>query len=128
MNDPRYKKLADVLVNYSMELQPGERVLLDLADAPDEFAIELIRSARAAKATPLVEMRHTRVSRELLRGIDAKQANLVRDVELFRMKKVQGYVAIRGAENASENSDVAGDRMALYSRTIRPVLDYRVNK
>ena len=128
MTDPRYRKLAGVLVNYSLELQRGERVLLDVADVPDEFAVELIRAARAAGATPLIEVRHTRVTRELLRGMDAKQAALIRDVEFFRMKKVQAYVAIRGSANASENSDVAGDRMALYSRTIRPVQDYRVNK
>ena len=44
------------------------------------------------------------------------------------MKKMQAYIAIRGSGNASENSDVPSDRMALYSRTTRPVLNYRVNK
>ncbi len=117
-----------MLVNYSLELKRGERVLLDVADVPDEFSVELIRAARAAGATPLIEVRHTRVTREMLRGMDAKQAALIRDVEFFRMKKVQAYVAIRGSANASENSDVAGDRMALYSRTIRPIQDYRVNQ
>ena len=45
-----------------------------------------------------------------------RQAALVRDLELFRMKKMQAYIAIRGSDNVSENSDVPGDRMALYSR------------
>jgi aminopeptidase len=53
---------------------------------------------------------------------------LARDLELFRMKKMQAYIAIRGSENASENADVPADRMAMYSRIIRPVLNYRVNK
>ena len=57
-----------------------------------------------------------------------KQAALVRDIELFRMKKMQAYIAIRGSANISENSDVPGDRMQLYSRILRPVQDYRVNK
>jgi len=30
------------------------------------------------------------------------------------MKKVQAYIAIRGSDNMSENSDVPGDRLALY--------------
>ena len=65
----------------------------------------------------MVEARHTRVNRELLRG-NRREARrrLVRDLELFRMKKMQAYIAIRGSENASENSDVPSDRMALYSR------------
>jgi aminopeptidase len=99
-----------------------------MMDVPDEFTIELIRAARAAGATPLAEVRHTRISRELLLEMNDKQAALVRDVELFRMKRMQAYIAIRGSVNANENSDVPSDRMQLYSRIIRPVQDYRVNK
>jgi aminopeptidase len=44
------------------------------------------------------------------------------------MKKVQAYIAVRGSGNANENADVGGERMALYSRLTRPVLNYRVNK
>ena len=128
MTDPRYKKLAKLLVEYSTRLKKGDRVLLDVIDVPDEFSIELIRAARAVGATPLVEARHTRISRELLRGINERHAALVRDIEMFRMKRVQAYIAIRGSENASENADVPSDRMALYSRIMRPVLNQRVNK
>jgi aminopeptidase len=128
MTDPRYKKLASLLVNYSTKLGKGDRVLLDMIDVPDEFTIELIRAVRAAGATPFVETRHTRVGREMLLGTDEKHAQAVRDIELFRMKKMQSYIAIRGAGNATENSDVPGDRMAMYSRVTRPVLNYRVNK
>jgi aminopeptidase len=128
MTDPRLKKLAMLLTEYSTALKRGDRVLLDLIDVPDEFSAELIRAARAIGATPLVEVRHTRVSREILRGTNHKHAGLVRDIEMFRMKKVQAYVAIRGSHNASETSDVPSDLMALYSKALRPVLNYRVNK
>jgi aminopeptidase len=128
MTDPRYTKLAKLLVEYSTALKKGDHILLDMIDVPDEFTIELIRAARAAGATPFVETRHTRVGREMLRGIDEKHAESVRDLELFRMKKMQAYIAIRGSENASENADVPSDRMSMYSRVIRPVLNYRVNK
>jgi len=128
MTDPRFKKLAGLLTGYSTALKKGDRVLLDLMDVPDEFSAALIRAARAAGATPLVEVRHTRVSREILRATNEKHASLVREIEMFRMKKVQAYIAIRGSHNASETSDVPSDLMALYSKTLRPVLNYRVNK
>ena len=41
---------------------------------------------------------------------------------------MQSYIAIRGAANATESSDVPSQLMSLYSRTLRPVLNYRVNK
>src|ERR1700722_18738399 len=93
MTDPRYKKLAELLVNYSTQIKKGDRALLDMIDVPDEFTMELIR-----------------------------------DIEMFRMKKMQAYISIRGSANASENADVPSDRMQLYSKIIRPVQDYRVNK
>src|SRR6516225_3327883 len=108
MTDPRYTKLAKLLVNYSTALQKGERILLDMIDVPDEFTIELIRAVRARGATPFVETRHTRVGRELLLHVSDRQAADLRDLELRRMKKMQAYIAIRGAENMNENSDVPG--------------------
>ena len=128
MTDPRLTKLAKLLVEYSTEVRRGDRVLLDMIDAPDEMAVELMRAVRAAGGLPLVEVRHTRVTREIVRETGEDHATLIRDLELARMKKVQVYIAIRGAWNMNENADVPSDRMSLYSKITRPVLDWRVNK
>jgi aminopeptidase len=128
MTDPRYLRLAKLLVEYSTQLKKGDRVLIDAIDIPDDFTIELMRIARRAGATPLVEVRHGRVTREVLRGTDDKHAALVREIEMFRMKRVQAYIALRGSANINESSDVPSDRMSLYSRVLRPLLNYRVNK
>ena len=128
MSDPRYQKLAKLLVEYSTELKKGDRVLLDITDAPDEFSVELMRAARAVGAIPIIEVRHSRITREMLRATDAQHAGLVRDIELARMKKMQAYIAIRGAHNANESADVPPKLMSLYSKMTRPVLNQRVNK
>ncbi|MEO2044180.1 MAG: aminopeptidase, partial [Nitrospinaceae bacterium] len=128
MNDQRYGKLAKLLVEYSTSLKKGERVLLDMIDVPDEFSIQLMRATRTVGAIPIVEARHTRLIRESLQGISQDQASLIRDLEMYRMKKMDAYIAIRGNANANENSDVKPDDMALYTRTFRPVQNYRVNK
>lgn len=128
MTDPRFQKLARLLVRYSTSLRKGEKVLLDMIDIPDEFTVELLRAARQQGATPIVEVRHNKVTREVMRGTDPRHAGLVRDIELSRMKKMQAYIAIRGSHNASETSDVPSDRLLLYSKTMRPLLNYRVNK
>jgi len=128
MTDPRYAKLAKLLVEYSTQLKKGDRVLLDMIDVPDEFSVEMMRATRAVGAIPVIEVRHGRVNREIFLGTTEEHASLVRDLELARMKKVQAYIAVRGSGNANENADVGGERMALYSRLTRPVLNYRVNK
>lgn len=128
MTDPRYQKLAEQLVNYSTSLKKGDKVLIDVSDIPETFTVELVRAARKAGATPLVETRNTRIGRELLRGMTPEQAKLVRDLEMQRMKRMQAYIAIRGAANANENADVPSDRLATYTKTMRAVQNYRVNK
>ena len=127
MTDPRWNDLAMQLAGYSLELEAGENVLVDLIDIPDGFAIALIRAIRERGATPFVESRRSRIQRELLMGVDAEQATLAQKIELNRMKKMQAYIAIRGAANSSETTDVPSENMAMFSRTMRPVLNQRVN-
>ena len=128
MTDPRYTKLAKLLVEYSTALKKGDKVLLDMLDVPDEFVVELMRAARKAGATPVVEVRHSRIVREVQRETDEKHATLIRDLDLFRMRKMDAYIAVRGSANATENADVPSDKTALYAKATRPVLNYRVDK
>ena len=128
MTDPRYLKLADLLVNYSICLKRNDVVLIEAIDIPDEFTVTLMRAVRAVGAVPLVEVRHGRLTREVLLGTNVRHAQLLRDIELYRMKKVQAYIALRGSANASETADVPKTEMQTYSKTLRPVLNHRINR
>ena len=128
MSDSRYDSLARVLTGHSTKLKAGERVLIDVADTPEEFVIALIRAARAAKAEPFVIMHSGRISRELAIGVTGPQAATMAEIDLARLKKMQAYIAVRGSQNISEMSDVPQAKMALLSEKLRPALDYRINK
>ena len=128
MTDPRFAQLANILVGYSTALKKGDRVLVELIDAPDEFGVELMRTIRSAGAIPILDIRHSRLQREMQKGTDDAHAQLVKDIELFRMKKMDAFISIRGSFNANENSDVPSERAALFSRIMRPVLNHRINK
>ena len=128
MSDPRYDSLARVLTAHSTKLKAGERVLIDVADTPEEFVIALIRAARTAKAEPYVVMHSGRISRELALGVTGPQAETMAAIDLARLKKMQAYIAVRGSQNISEMADVPQSQMALLSAKLRPALDYRINK
>ena len=127
MTDPRTTTLARNLINHSCALQPGEHVLFEVIDAPDEIAIELIRAARAAGAHPHINLRHTRITREMFAGATDEQYDSISAIELAEMKKMDAYIAIRGAGNSFENSSVPADRMKLAQKYLRPVHNERVN-
>ena len=128
MSDPRYDSLAKVLTTHSTRLKVGERVLIDVAETPEEFVIALIRAVRAAKAEPFVLIHSNRISRELALGITGSQAETMATIDLARLKKMQAYIAVRGSQNISEMADVPQEKVALLSSKLRPALDYRINK
>ena len=127
MHDPRLDKLADVLTNHSTTVQPGEFVLIEGIDIPQEMVIALIRSVRKVGGIPLVELKQNRIQREIILGGDDAGIKLIGEYETFRMKKVQAYIGIRGSHNITELSDVPSEAMQRYQKYwIRPLNDYRV--
>ncbi len=129
MTDPRYTKLAKLLVNYSTELKKGDRILLDMIDVPDEFTVELIRAVRAAGATPFVEARHTRVAREQLLGITEQQADrCARPGDVPHEKDAGLHRHPRQRTTRAKTPTCPATACSCIRRVIRPVQDYRVNK
>jgi len=128
MHDPRYDKLARLLVTHSTRLAEGERVLIDAFDIPDEMTIALIRAARAAGAAPFVQMHHARVGREMARAAQDAELDGVQTFQLAQMKRMHAYIALRGSHNITEMSDVPAEKMKLVARKLKPVLDWRVKK
>ena len=126
--DPRYHTLAKNLVHYSISLQKGERVLIDAYDVPDDMVVALVRAVRARRAIPHVQLNHARVSREILMEATDEQYALSARLELQRMKAMDAYIALRGANNIFENSDVPSRRRQWAMKHMRPVQDHRVRK
>lgn len=128
MPDPRIQRLAEVLVGHSTQLQPGERVLIETFDVPDEMTCALIERIVQAGALPFVESRRSAVQRKLLLNLTESQARQMGACELERMRGMDAYIGIRGTLNALETSDVPAEKMATYQRACqRPVTDYRIN-
>ncbi|MDA0747777.1 MAG: aminopeptidase [bacterium] len=116
MHDPRLDKLARVLIQHSTELQPGETILIETFDIPEEMTIALIRAAREAGGIPLVSTKHNRIQRELLHAGDETGLKPIGQHEAFRMEKVQAYIGLRGSSNIAELSDVPAEAMKHYQK------------
>lgn len=128
MHDPRFDKLAQLLVEYSTRLKRGETVLIEAFDVPDEMTVALVRAARKAGAIPFTQIQRGRVSRELALNATEPQLNLTAIHELARMKRMNAYIGLRGSNNITELADVPAERMKLVMKKLRPVQDQRVKK
>ena len=118
MTDPRMTRLADLLVNYACSLKAGENLLIEAIDIPHAFTKELVRSASAAGARPLVSLKSNEINRALMISGTTEQWDLIADVERSLMERVQCYLGVRGNPNISELSDVPDDKQKIYESTV----------
>lgn len=122
MRDPRYEKLAHLLVNYSCEAKAGDKVLIEAIDIPAEFTCDLVRAVRKAGAIPLVKLDCNAVKRTMLQEGSEEGWRLLAETEGSLMKQVQCYIGVRGSQNVSELSDVPTAQQDLFEKTFyRPV-------
>lgn len=122
------KKLADLLVSYSTDVKPGEKVLIDAFEIPAEMVELLIEAVVKAGGVPFVETFQARVRRSLMMNASDEQLEILGEKDLEFMKKMQCYIAIRGGENITEMADVPSDKIQIVQKHMKPVLDYRVQK
>ena len=128
MRDPRLAKLAENLVGYSIEVQPGDHVLIEMIGSEQELLKCLIEQVAARGGRPFVETTDRSVLRTQLMHATREQIELWAELDLARMKRMQGYIAIRAGANVNELADVPPEKMKLYDQLYRqPVhLEQRV--
>jgi aminopeptidase len=128
MRDPRLVTLANNLVGYSIDVQPGENVLIEMIGSEREIVKCLVEAVYARGGRPYVQLRDRAVEGAVLKQATTEMLEQWAEMDLIRMKNMHGYIAIRSGENVNELSDVPDDRMDLYKRVYeRPVhLEQRV--
>jgi len=108
MRDPRLDKLADNLLDYSLELQPGEKVGIEGEAGSRDLMIALVEAAYRRGAVPFVEMGDPQLRRAWLLGATREQLDLRASWEMQKFKDLDASLYILAGSNASELADVAG--------------------
>ncbi len=114
MKDSRIVQMAKNLLHYSVELKPGENILIELYDSGEDLASELIKEAYRIGGKPYLAVKKRALLRELILGTDAENMRNTAYYEAERMKKMQAYIGIRGSFNSSDWSDIPNDKLDFY--------------
>ncbi len=117
MFDPRITNLAEQLITYSVELQEGEIIYLEIKglDALD-LGRELVRVATAKGGVPFWYYNDETVSRGFI--MNAGQAQFEKWGQFHRpiMEAVDAYIAVRGSTNPFDLADVDADHMKWHDK------------
>lgn len=116
MKDPRIETLAKNLINYSVALKKGEKILIEAKGVDYMLVNALIKEVYAVGGYPFVELFDNRVTRELLKGATREGTELRAKYDAYRMEEMDAYIGIRGGDNSYELSDIGDEQAALESK------------
>jgi aminopeptidase len=126
MTDKRWSQLADVLVNYSTRVRPGDKVQIAMVEVE---TLPLIRAvytkAVKAGAYPQVQFLSAYLERALMRYGNATQLDWVPDQEAHGMEWADVYIGLRGARNPFEFADIKPDALVAHKRAMGKVSSMR---
>lgn len=116
MVDSRIRQLARQIVQYSCDLQAGEKVLIEMHGDAKPLAIALIEEAYAVGAKPFIHTFDYKLERALLKGIEPDHMDEIHGYEMARMKDMDAYIGIRATENVNGWSDLSDEQARIYRK------------
>jgi aminopeptidase len=124
MADPRYTKLAHNLIHYSINLQPGEKLLITAFDGEVELTRELMKAAFAAGAMPFFLQKDRKLIREAKLGATPEYLQLLAEIETPLMDTVDAMIQILNVQNIHEYNGIPQEKLTNwvehYAQRVRP--------
>src|SRR5438445_6638727 len=112
MTDPRVAKLANLLVNYSLELKPGQVVRIDAGEVAAPLVRELYRETLRAGANPRTRIEVDGVDVIALQESSDEQLTFVSEMDRFEVEQLDAVLTIWGDRNTRALSQADPQRMS----------------
>ncbi len=114
MEDPRIRKFAQFLIRSAVELEKGEKILIELHGSETGLMKALVQEAYAVGGKPFVHIFDYAVEGALVQGADAEHMEEIASYELERMRDMDAYIDIRATTNISMWHNVSDEAQKRY--------------
>jgi aminopeptidase len=128
MADIRMERLADVLVNYSTSVKPGDwvGVLGDVASLPILRVVH--RKVVEAGGFPTLLLNDETMARNLLRYGNDEQLQWLDPSQTAYYEQADVYIRVNGPSNTRANTNIDAKRNQMYQKAHSPWLDTRMQR
>ena len=110
MTDPRLDSLAALLLDYSLELGPGDVLMIEAFDVAAPFVLALHRAAVDRGAHAYVQLNLEGLDEILVEEATDKQLTFVSDIQLKEVEAVDAIVTLLGRRNTRSFTQLDADR------------------
>jgi len=129
MPEPRTVKLADILVNYSLKVKKGERVLINSSsELAKPLVLEVYKNVLKAGGHPFVNIAFEEISNIFYNLASREQLLDFPKVRLFEARNMDCIVNIRASVNKRALSNVDSKRIAERSKVLKSISEVIVNE
>lgn len=117
MKDIRYEKLANNLLTYSVNIQKGENILIDiLGEEGIPLAKEIIKKAEELGARPYFNIINYEVLRVFLQNANEEQIKMYAKQDRNMMEDMDAYIGIKATSNTSELNGISKEKIDIYNK------------
>ncbi len=127
MRDPRLQKLAETLVNYSVEAKEGQHVLIRGHVSTKPLLLELVKEVKKIKAHPYVELMDDDISREVALATSEERLDMLVSWKTKQYNDIDCSIAVYADENDYSSVDVPVETKLMTAKKMRPLSDIIVN-
>ncbi|MBU1144254.1 MAG: aminopeptidase [Firmicutes bacterium] len=128
LKDPRLEKLASTLVNYSVQMQENETVMIYSSIKAKPLILALLKEIRSKKGNPIVELSDDEISRELLFSSTEKSFDRSYRWLDHKLDDIDCIIHIIATESDYTSQDVPMEIKLNYSKKMNPLTPKRLGK
>lgn len=124
MSDPRIEKLADVLVNYSVAVKPGERVLVSGGIQARPMIEEVVKQVALAGGEPVTRITLETAGYNFLKYGSEEVLSREDEAYLALVKTCDCLISISAPENTKYMTSIDSQRLAMRQKAMMKVSEY----
>ncbi len=129
MSDPRNKKLAKILVDYSIEAKKGEKVSINCTSCAGlPLAEEVYKLLLKKETIPYLQLHAESLDYYYFRHATKKQLSAKPELALFKAKWADKFISIVAEGNPKELANIDPVRQVLRNKVVKSVKDIILKK
>jgi aminopeptidase len=125
--DERVRRHAEILVNYSLEVEQGDMVLVKAPKDAEDLVVALYEQLGEVGARPSLQWNSGPAARAYAQAMDTDDY-VTKEHELAAMEETDAAILVSGGGNLYETSDVDPAKSQAGSRAHGPILEERLEK
>jgi aminopeptidase len=121
--DNRIESLAKLLVNYSLELKPGQLFKISGEPVAEPLIKAVYKEALKVGAYPYVDLALIDIRELFFKNANGDQLRYLSPLRMFEIEKIDALLHIWGTTNTKNMSNIDPSRQRLFSQAMRPYHD-----